>query len=80
LTMISTKKSPPSPWTAKLSHEEKALGLCRLKHRPVTIGEVALHLVLSLDKAEILLDAMAEAGSLVKICHKDSMTPLFRCT
>lgn len=76
--MQTSKKSLPSPWTTKLSPREEVLHYCRWLQRPVTIGEVSLHLKLSLDAAEKLLEEMAEDGELTT--ETIDRTPLFRCT
>jgi len=74
--MLTTKKSPPSPWITSPTPKARALDYCRWRQRPVTIGEVALHVGLSLVRAERLLDDMAHDNELVK---EDGQTPRFRC-
>ena len=75
--MQTSKKSLPSPWTTKLSPRQEVQHFCQWLQRPVTIGEVAIQLRLSLDAAEKLLDEMAQDGELT--AQTIDQTPLYRC-
>ena len=58
----------PDFWTKSA---RQALSLLRNRDRPVLIGEISLHLALSLNQTESLLDSLADKGLVMRATSAD---------